>query len=425
MKILILNQAFYPDVVATGQHASDLAAGLAEAGHEVHVICSARGYDNPGVRFPKRERWRGVNIWRVATTGLGKGARWRRAVDFASFMLACSWRALLVSQPDVIVAMTSPPLISFLGALLSRLNNAQMVYWTMDLNPDEAIATGWLREDSLTCKALSYLQLQSLRRAQRIVVLDRFMKDRILQKGIAAEKITVIAPWSHDDSVRFDEAGRERFRAEHGLSGKFVVMYAGNHSPCHPLDTLLGAAQQLASGAPSTPAVGALGCKREDIVFCFVGGGSEFHKVQKFAAARRLGNIVCLPYVSREKLAGTLSAADLHVVVMGDAFTGIVHPCKVYNIVAVGAPFLYIGPPASHVTDLLAALNISRDSAYVCGHGEVDGVVEHILAAAQSDRHLRSNYRSLPFSRDVLLPAMIAAATNAGGRHSRRQTGSR
>ena len=38
MTILILNQAFYPDVAATAQHATDLAFELRKRGHEVTVV---------------------------------------------------------------------------------------------------------------------------------------------------------------------------------------------------------------------------------------------------------------------------------------------------------------------------------------------------------------------------------------------------
>ena len=63
------------------------------------------------------------------------------------------------------------------------------------------------------------------------------MRDRIIAKGIALEKIVVLPPWWQDHDVRFDAAGREQFRQAHGLQDKFVVMYSGNHSPVHPLDT--------------------------------------------------------------------------------------------------------------------------------------------------------------------------------------------
>ena len=47
MKILLLNQCFYPDVVSTAQHASDLVAALTARGHEVTAVASTRAYDNP------------------------------------------------------------------------------------------------------------------------------------------------------------------------------------------------------------------------------------------------------------------------------------------------------------------------------------------------------------------------------------------
>src|SRR5262249_9204014 len=154
-------------------------------------------------------------------------------------------------------------------------------------------------------------------RARKVVVLDRFMREKVRAKGVPAEKIAVIPPWSHDKSIGYDKLGRNLFRAEHGLASKFVVMYSGNHSPCHPLDTVLEAARQLASDSA--------------IPFCFVGGGSEMAKVKEFAGRHSLDNVVCLPYQPLEHLSASLSAADLHLVVMGDAFVGLVHPCKIYN----------------------------------------------------------------------------------------------
>ena len=117
MKVLLLNQCFYPDVVATAQHLTDLAVGLAGEGHEVTVVASDRGYDCPSRRFPRREVWNGIKIIRIFSLGLGKQTRWRRAVNFASFLVSCAVRLLLLPRFDVVLALTSPPLISFLGAL--------------------------------------------------------------------------------------------------------------------------------------------------------------------------------------------------------------------------------------------------------------------------------------------------------------------
>ena len=395
MKVLILNQAFYPDVVSSAQHAADLAASLVEAGHEVTVLADSRGYDDRKQRFPAVESWRGVRIRRAPSTGFGKAARWRRAADFSSFMLSCTLRLVFLPRFDVVIAMTSPPLISFLAAVAIPLKARKLLFWSMDLNPDEAIAAGWLRPQSITARLLDHLMLYSMKRAERIVALDRFMRDRIRAKGIAGDEIAIVPPWAQDDRVRFDADARQRFRNRHGLSDKFVVMYSGNHSPCHPLDTLLAAAERLAD--------------HPEIVFLFVGGGSEFRKPLALEQ-RGVANIRCLPYQPQEELAGSLSAADLHVVIMGGAFVGIVHPCKVYNILAVGAPFLYIGPQESHITDLIAGFQDSG-SVLVAGHGEVESVIHGILEAAQRPSADRSCSRELAseFSRQVLVPQVIRA----------------
>jgi glycosyltransferase involved in cell wall biosynthesis len=417
MKFLLLNQTFYPDVMATGQYLEQVALELAGRGHGVTVVASRRAYDHPEKRFPRRETWHGIRICRVASTGFGKAAKWRRATDFATFMLCCSARLALLPRHDVILALTSPPLISFLGAWLAKLHRCRFVYWVMDFNPDQAVAAGWLRPDSLSGKLLERMSRFSLRRAAKIIALDRFMRERIVAKGIRREKVAVIPPWPLDDEVHFDLEGRERFREAHGLGGKFVVMHAGNHSPCHPLDSVLEAARRL----------------RHDpnIVFCFVGGGSEFRKLQLLAGAANLTgpgtlsrplsqrmpqavNLLCLPYQPLNQLSAALSAADLHVVVMGDAFVGIVHPCKIYNILSVGAPVLYIGPRPSHLSEILDSLQDHPPCAAV-QHGDVAGVLDHIARvreAQSAKREARSARREARSARreaqSASLPVLIA-----------------
>ena len=112
--------------------------------------------------------------------------------------------------------------------------------------------------------------------------------------------------------------------------------------------------------------------------------------MKRFAQARQMKNVVCLPYEPLDELSASLSAADLHVVVMGDPFVGIVHPCKIYNVLRIGAPFLAIGPETSHLTDLLSEGDVSEQGT-AARHGEVELVVECLEeAAARNDwRHVR------------------------------------
>ncbi len=396
MKVLLLNQCFYPDVVATAQQLTDLAVGLAAEGHSVTVVTSDRGYDNPAQTFPRRETWQGIEIIRISSVSLGKDSRWRRAANFASFLINCAIKLWPLPRFDIVVALTSPPLISFLGAFFVRIKGGRFFFWVMDLNPDEAIAAGWLKENSIPARLFGRILHYSLLRAEKVIALDHFMKQRIVDKGIAEERIAIIPPWAHDDTVRFDAGGRAAFRERHNLTEKFVVMYAGNHSPCHPLDTLVEAARRLR--------------ENREIVFCFVGGGSEQKKVAEFAARHGLENIRCLPYQPFDMLAGSLSSADLHTIVMGDDFVGIVHPCKVYNILSVGSPFLYIGPAESHISEIARQPCVGY-GAYSANSGDVKTVATHILeAAGRASREPRAQVTKVSdtFSRSKLLPKLIA-----------------
>jgi glycosyltransferase involved in cell wall biosynthesis len=395
MRITLVNQAFHPDVVSTSQYLTELALELTVQGHEVTVIASRRAYDAPKTTFPPSETWRGIRIHRLFATGFGKGSKWRRALDFGSFMISAIVKLFLLPRQDVLVAMTSPPLIAFIAACASVVRGWRFCYWIMDLNPDEALAAGWLRPGSSAAIWLDRFSRFSLRRANTVIVLDRFMRERILAKGIESAKIAVIPPWSHDHEVHFDEEGRNRFRKKHNLENRFVVMYSGNHSPCHPLDTILAATVELAG--------------ESDVAFCFVGGGSQFARVQAFAREHPSSKILCLPYQPLSDLAASLSAADLHLIVMGNPFVGLVHPSKIYNAMRVGSALFYIGPQPSHVSDIFAEIK-GHPPFGSANHGEVRVVVDSIIRFKNIKRD-RSAADCSPvtrrFAKQELLPKLV------------------
>jgi len=380
MNILIINQAFYPDVVATAQHAAELGEALVAEGHQVTVIAGSRAYDDPSRHFPLRDSWKGIQILRVPTLGLGKSSKMRRVAEFGWFTLACFIRLMTMPHFDLTISLTTPPIVSFIAAVTKKLRGGKLLYWVMDLNPDEAIAAGWLRDGSLVTKALRAAQVFSIRQSDRVVVLDRFV-DRRIRMQVPGTRTIIVPPWSQE-CVEFRNSERDKFRNTHGLQNKFVVMYSGNHSPCHPLSSLLEAALELNSEA--------------DITFLFVGGGSEFSKVKEFAADHKLDNILTLPYQPKEMLSGSLGSADLHVVVMGDPFVGIIHPCKIYNIMRLGAPFLYIGPSESHIADLVSSQNYDSNCVASVRFGDRAAVVEAI-------RHAVLNARYKHTDNDVLM----------------------
>lgn len=372
MKILLINQCFYPSVNATGQYLTDLALDLVRRHHEVTVLTGNRRYDNPSVLYAQSENYQGIRIIRISSSGFGRHSKLSRVVDATFFYFNLFFKLLRLPRQDAVVGLTTPPLVACIGNLFCLLKGGRFVYWVMDLNPDELIATGWIKEQSLIAKLLGRINRYVLRKSHAIVALDRFMKKRILERyGIEDKKVFVIPPWSQDESLKPSDSLENRFRTQHGLQDKFIVMYSGNHSACHPLETLLQAARHFE--------------KEPDIVFCFLGGGILTEEVGSFKNLHKLKNILQFPYQPFESLSDSLSAADLHVVVMGDPYVGIIHPSKVYGILAVGKPFAFIGPLDSPIGELVT----THDVGHHVKHGDVAGLVATIEKARQWDSNER------------------------------------
>jgi hypothetical protein len=207
-----------------------------------------------------------------------------------------------------------------------------------------------------------------LRESSLVVALDRFMAQRLKSRARLRHKMLVMPPWPHEDHIESKDHDLDEnpFRAFYRLTGKFVVMYSGNHSPANPLTTLLQAAVQLRDDA--------------DLRFLFVGGGSGKKEVEQIIGEQGLSNAMSLPYQPLSELKYSLTAADVHVVSLGEEMVGIIHPCKIYGAMTAARPILYFGPRPSHITDLLDRHSIGIHVA----HGDVVGAVRAILQLKQT-----------------------------------------
>ncbi|NBX75950.1 MAG: glycosyltransferase WbuB [Proteobacteria bacterium] len=340
MKILLLNQTFYPDNLATSQQVADLAVFLTQRGHQVSVVTGQRAYEERQIKFSPYEKWQGIEIYRVASTGFGKKRLRYRIVDSATFFISLVWKLMFFPEQDLVISFTSPPLIGALGALFTWLKGGRSVQWLMDINPDAAFQVGYLNRKSLLGRVLNFIFEATLKNASEVIVLDRWMKHRVIEHGAPKERVIIVPPWSVFKENELDvEKAIEEFKREHHLENKFIVLYSGNHSVVHPLDTLLEAAKALRN--------------QQEVVFLFIGAGLRTKDVAEFKEKNQLSNIIQLPLQPREKVKASFGSADLHCVVMGPGMSGLVHTSKIYSVLASGKPFVFVGPNQSHVSDLV------------------------------------------------------------------------
>ena len=116
MNILVLSQTYYPDTVATAQLLSDLCLELDKKGHTITVVTSKYSYENKKIKYAKTEtQGKNIQIKRLNDTGFGKNNVLARILDFASYICLSIWFLLFLKPKkyDVVIGMTSPPLISF------------------------------------------------------------------------------------------------------------------------------------------------------------------------------------------------------------------------------------------------------------------------------------------------------------------------
>ena len=353
---LIISQVYPPDPTAVGQHLADVAKELVRRGNRVIVYTADRGYDDPSVAFPARDTIDGVEVRRLRLSSFGKSSIPIRLVGGTLFVGQVILRGGFTRGVDAILVSTSPPMGPWGAVLLGLLHRVPVKYWVMDVNPDQMIALGKLTSRSLPARVFDYVNRVVLRRASDVIVLDRFMAERINSKVDVSEKLTILPPWPAVDPGEVISHHENSFRKEHGLDGKLVIMHSGNHGPSNPLTTIIQAGKRL--------------CNDPRLVMLFVGGGIGKREVEDAGCE----NIRSLPYQSRDILEQSLSAADVHVVTVGDDVKGIVHPSKIYGAMAVARPILLVGPRENHVADILR----NNDIGWHVGHGDVDGA-ERIL----------------------------------------------
>lgn len=356
MKLIFVNRYFHPDISATSQLATDLALDQAARGREVHVVASRQLYDDAAACLGAAQTHRGVRIHRVWTTRFGRAGLAGRAIDYATFCLACAAALLrLAAAGDLIVAKTDPPLVGVVAAWVARRRRAILVNWLQDVFPEAAQRLGVTALSGALGAFARRLRDYSLRSAAANVAVGDRMAGTIGALAHSGARVEVIENWADGSLVRPIARAANRLRAEWGLGDRFVVGYSGNMGRAHEFVTILEACERLRS--------------EPGIVFLFVGSGHQRGWLESEALRRSLGNVVFRPYQPRAALAESLCAADAHLVSLKPALEGLIVPSKFYAIAAAARPTLFIGDPDGEIARVVAGEGCGRTLASGDGAG--------------------------------------------------------
>lgn len=331
MRILFLSHYFPPEVNAPASRLIEHARIWRELGHEVTVVTCApnhpagRLYPGYRNRLFQRENVEGLDVIRLWTWLAANEGFLPRIANYLSFFVSVmvwQWR---FPKADIVVS-TSPQFFCGLAGWLLRRKRRPWILEIRDLWPESIVAVGAMRKGA-AIRLLERVEGWAYRKADLVVaVTDSFVTHIAARRGNAA--IEVIK--NGVDLAQFVPPAPQAvaaFRADHGLTGKFVASYVGTHGMAHGLDALLAAAGRLRG--------------RDDIVFLLVGGGSE--RARLLAESDRLGlaNVIMLDQLPKAMMPLVWGATDAALVLLKrlDTFKSVL-PSKIFEAMALQCPII-------------------------------------------------------------------------------------
>lgn len=398
MKLLVFCPHFAPDVAPTGEVMTSIAKALTDRSHQLHIVTALPWYRNHEVE----PGW-GGRLWRTERTSWGRVTRIHpfptdksnipaRAVAFAGFTVMATLTGLLKrDRPDAVMVMSPPLPLGLAGWLTAATRRVPFVFNVQDVFPDVAVELGVITNPKVI-SAASFLERFIYRRSSAVTVLSEDLRDNLATKlrGSRPERVRVIPNFV--DTERVQPSERENsYRQEFGLSGKTVVLYAGNVGMSQSLDLVVEAARRNRD--------------RSDVVFVINGGGSSLGDVRAMASG--LDNVKFVGMQPRERLSEILAAGDIHLVPLKRGLARSSVPSKLYSILAAGRPVLASVDAGTEVETTIARAGAGRSVPPEDADAFCDALREMLDAPAELQLMGESGRR---FVEEWVSPAAVGEA---------------
>ena len=323
MHILLIHEIFATPEEGGGTRHYEFAKYLVQMGHKVTVIASDVDYLSGNKKMKKRDIKEGIEIIYSSTLSSVHKNFLARGLAFLSFSFSSFFDALKVCDFDVVIG-TSPPLFQAITSLLiAKLKRKKFVYEVRDLWIDFARELGVIR-NKFILSLLKKLESLLYKKADLIIVNSPGFLPYI-PTSVSKKKVTLIPNGVNTED--FDDVieKNKELESKFGLSGKFVIMYAGNLGVANDIDTILNTAKLLKDF--------------KEIVFVLIGGGIRKDEIKKQITVEGIENVMLLDPVSKREIPRVISLADVCLATIKNTpLLQGVYPNKVFDYMASGKP---------------------------------------------------------------------------------------
>lgn len=284
-RVCIVRQTHYYEMPVRRE-----AEALVGAGYDVELI-HMRGADTPS-----REVVNGVVVSTLPGS-LGKSSKLRYMFDYASFfvLVAATLTARHVRRPYAVIQVNTMPDFLVFATALPKLFGSRVIAFMHEPSPELAES---LYGSGRVSKTLARVEQLVLRFADHAIAVTEQLKQRYVERGARADRITVVLNGADPESVLGDWKPPEN-EVDDGL---FTVICHGSIEDRYGQDTIVEAARIL---GPELP----------DLRVVILGRGKAVDTLVEKISATGVEDIVSFEgWVSDERLRELLHSADAGIV---------------------------------------------------------------------------------------------------------------
>lgn len=167
-------------------------------------------------------------VLRLFSTFSPRSSLVSRMLENLSFAISSGFALLILPKPDVIYSNTWPILATGIVRMVAGLRHIPLVINVQDLYPESLIIQGRLQKTSWLYRFMMRIDRWIAKSCAKLIVIsEAFAKAYREERGLDAEKISVIPNWIDTDTVHVVE--RCVYRLKVGIPNEaFVIIYGGN-----------------------------------------------------------------------------------------------------------------------------------------------------------------------------------------------------
>jgi hypothetical protein len=323
-----------PDFGAVGQYSLLFARRRAAAGEEVTLA----GLSSTAGSIVDEPLGAGrLRIVRLRATVYDKTSVRRRALWTVRTNLSLVWRLRReIARADEVLFTGSPPFLIHLLVPLNLLLRRRLTYRITDFHP-ECLMAEMARQPPLPLRLFHRLTVALRRRVHRFEVLGEDQRQRLLEIGLAPDRIVL----ERDPSPVEIPAGTQPLELPAELRGYRSLLYSGNFGVAHDHETFIEGYRQHHREGGSGEGAGR-------VALWLNATGAKADRVEEILRREGLPIYRSRP-VPLDQLPRLLVTPDAHLITLRDEFVGYVLPSKVHGCVLSRRTILFIGSARSDV----------------------------------------------------------------------------